>query len=505
MGIIRSQSIRSTFFIYISMLIGYFNLIILMPQYFTGEEIGMTRTIIVLALVLTQFADLGTTNIIYRFFSLYEKQKAKDFLLLVLGIPLAGYIIVSSISFIFEEQLFGSFYSKCPSLKQFGFLIYTTTFFTLLSSLGGHYCAVHLKTVIPRTVNELVPRIGNTILILCYGYKIIDFATYFISFTVLVGISAGLVWVYIFYLDKFKVSLSISNLTRRLYKKILLFGLIGILGNSFSTIVSYIDTLMLGAINGQHDVAIFNIGYYIIGIMSVPYNSILAVVMPLLSRAIRQKDWDTVDKYYKQTSLNNFLIGAFIFGGIIYCFDDFIKFLPQNQGYDKAFYIIIFFGFGRIIDMITGCNSEIIAYSKHYLFNFYSLMIISIFCVFSNYFFISRFGIFGVAVSGLLSLILFNLGRYFFIKIKFGLQPFNKSTLIAIISVALTTIFCYLTSNLINVKMLNHLHSSAFLNIIIKGLVWTLIFATSIIVLKPSNDITNLFNMILNKFKISQK
>ena len=155
--------------------------------------------------------------------------------------------------------------------------------------------------------------------------------------------------------------------------------------------------------------------------------------------------------------------------------------------------------------MITGCNSEIIAYSKHYLFNFYSLMIISIFCVFSNYFFISRFGIFGVAVSGLLSLILFNLGRYFFIKIKFGPQPFNKSTLIAIISVALTTIFCYLTSNLINVKMLNHLHSSAFLNIIIKGLVWTLIFATSIIVLKPSNDITNLFNMILNKFKISQK
>ncbi|MBK7303358.1 MAG: polysaccharide biosynthesis C-terminal domain-containing protein [Saprospiraceae bacterium] len=481
------------------MVIGYFNLIILMPQYFSGEEIGMTRTIIVLALVLTQFSDLGATNIIYRFFSLYQRQKAKDFLILVLAIPLGGFLVVSSISFIFEEQLFGTFYSKCPPLKQFGFLIYSTTFFTLLASLGGHYCAVHLKTVIPRTVNELVPRLGNTVLILCYGYKLIDFSTYFISFTVLVGLSAALVWAYIIYLDKLKISFTISTLTKRLYKKILIFGLIGILGNSFSTIISYIDTLMLGAINGQHDVAIFNIGYYIIGIMSVPYNSILAVVMPLLSRAIRHKDWESVDRYYKQTSLNNFLIGSFIFGGIIYCFDDFIQFLPQNQGYDKAFYIIMFFGFGRIIDMITGCNSEIIAYSKHYLFNFYSLMVISIFCIFSNYFFISRFGIFGVAVSGLLSLILFNTARYYFIRIKFGLQPFTKSTLVAVLSVVLTASICYFTADIINIKVLHHLHSSAVLNILVKGIVWTLIFVISISILKPSKDIMNLFNMISNK------
>ena len=67
---------------------------------------------VVKALVLTQFSDLGATNIIYRFFSLYQRQKAKDFLILVLAIPLGGFLVVSSISFIFEEQLFGTFYSK---------------------------------------------------------------------------------------------------------------------------------------------------------------------------------------------------------------------------------------------------------------------------------------------------------------------------------------------------------------------------------------------------------
>ena len=62
------------------MFIGYVNLLILMPIYFSPSEIGMTRSILTLAVAFAQLAELGTSSIIYRFFPIYEKNKAKDFL-----------------------------------------------------------------------------------------------------------------------------------------------------------------------------------------------------------------------------------------------------------------------------------------------------------------------------------------------------------------------------------------------------------------------------------------
>ncbi len=496
MGIVRSQSLRSSILIYIGMLIGYLNLIILMPRFFTPEQIGMTRTIIVISYVLTIFSDLGATPIMYRFFPIYSKRNATDFLFIVLLLPMAGFFLTTGITFIFQDVVFFSIFEKCPPFKEYLFLIYLTTFFTLITGLGTNYCALHLKTIIPRSVAEILPRLGNTILILLFAFNIISFNTYFILFAMLVGMAALFIWGYVIYIQQFKFEFKLSPITKRVYKKMLIFGFVGILGNSFSTIVNYIDTLMLAGINGQQDVAIFNIGYYIISIISVPYLSIMAVVTPLLAKAIRFKRWHEVLKYYQQTSLNNMIIGSFIFVLLLISFDDLLQLLPENQGYDKAIYIVLFLGIGRIIDMMTGCNSEIIAYSKYYWFSLYSLLIVSVFCIFSNYFFILHYGIKGVAVSAFISLILFNASRFIYIYTKLKIQPFTNSTAYAIGIILVSSGLTYWLTRYINVHIEDHSFVSAAINVTIKSLLWMVLFLPPIILFNVSEDINKFYNMI---------
>ncbi|MBK7810976.1 MAG: polysaccharide biosynthesis protein [Saprospiraceae bacterium] len=500
MGIIRAQSVRSTMLIYLAMLIGLINLVLLMPQFFTKEQIGMTRTILTLSLLLSQFSEMGASGITYRFFPFYKKQNAGDLLFILLLITALGFTVVGGISYYFRDFIFQGFYTECPALKEFEHLIFLATFFTLYNGLGSYYCAVHLKTVVPRAINELVPRIGNTVLIILFAAGWIDFSTYFTLFTALLICMVVLIWAYIIYLKKLQLSFKISPVTRRIYKKMLIFGGMGLLGNSLGTLISYIDTLMLGSLSGQEDVAVFSIGYYLITIMAAPYQAIIAVVSPLLAKAIRHKEWSMVLEYYQKTSTNHFIIGSFIFGGILICFSDFIRLLPPAQGYEASFSIILFFGVGKLLDMISGCNAEIIAYSKYYKFNFYLQLFVALICIVTNYYFISEYGLNGAAISGLICLIIYNLARYFYVKLKMNMHPFSKSTIKSILVFALALTISWLIGYFIKINIDGHTYYSIGLNLFIKSGIWSILFMSLLYFIKPSEDIRLFFEVIKGKF-----
>ncbi|MEO6189470.1 MAG: hypothetical protein ABIO44_02965, partial [Saprospiraceae bacterium] len=197
MGIVRKQSFYSSIFVYVSMFIGYINLIILMPYFFTPEEIGMTRSILTLAVAFAQLSELGTTSIIYRFFPIYKKNEAMDFLNIIVLIPLIGFALFLFIALVFKDCLFKSYFDASPELKQYIHLIFYLTFFTLISAIGTNFCVVHLKTVFPKAVNELIPKVGNTILILLFAKKTINFDQYFFWFCTLTTLTSIIIWIYI--------------------------------------------------------------------------------------------------------------------------------------------------------------------------------------------------------------------------------------------------------------------------------------------------------------------
>ena len=91
--------------------------------------------------------------------------------------------------------------------------------------------------------------------------------------------------------------------------------------------------------------------------------------------------------------------------------------------------------------MLTGLNGIIIQTSKYYRYQSVFIFLLLILVISTNYIFIPIYGIVGAEIASLLSTIIFNVTRFFFLYKKFSLQPFNHRILIitALLALVLAT------------------------------------------------------------------
>jgi O-antigen/teichoic acid export membrane protein len=109
--------------------------------------------------------------------------------------------------------------------------------------------------------------------------------------------------------------------------------------------------------------------------------------------------------------------------------DDLFKILPNEQELSKGKYVILFLGFSKLVDMATSVNDQIIAYSKYFRFNFYTVLILAVLNIICNITLIPIYGMVGAALATFLSQSIYNLIKYLYLKYRFSFTPFNKKTL----------------------------------------------------------------------------
>ena len=144
--------------------------------------------------------------------------------------------------------------------------------------------------------------------------------------------------------------------------------------------------------------------------------------------------------------------------------------------------------------MATGANAEIITYSEHYRFNFKSLLVLAVLNITLNFWLVPTsglgLGITGAALATLISILVVNLWRLVFIYEKFKIQPLQINMLKVVAIASIAWFFAWLTPS-VNVP---------FFNIILKGIVVSIIFIPSVIFFKISPDVDVIFNQIKKRF-----
>jgi O-antigen/teichoic acid export membrane protein len=130
-----------------------------------------------------------------------------------------------------------------------------------------------------------------------------------------------------------------------------------------------------------------------------------------------------VKKLYEQTAINQLIIGALLLLGIWSNLSNIYHFVPNGKLYEQGFYVVLFIGLGKLSDMLFGANGEIIVMSKYYKFNVLAVLILAMMTIALNLVLIPEYGIQGAAIASFLAMFLFNLIKYLFVWIKFGLQP----------------------------------------------------------------------------------
>ncbi|MBN4052435.1 oligosaccharide flippase family protein, partial [Sphingobacteriaceae bacterium AH-315-L07] len=92
MGIITRQGFKLSIVTYIGIVLGYVNVVLLFPNILEPEQFGLTRILIAIGVIALQVGQLGTPQIIIKYFPYFqsEENKHSGILFLMLLINFVG-------------------------------------------------------------------------------------------------------------------------------------------------------------------------------------------------------------------------------------------------------------------------------------------------------------------------------------------------------------------------------------------------------------------------------
>jgi len=447
MGIIARQGIKRSLLSVIGTLIGVFSIMVIYPL--ANEAYGFAQFIYSTAVILSMVLGFGSSGLVIKYFTEFKKENFKGYLGVVLSFAFINILIISIFILIFRQHFF-------TFLIYLGFdidliinnitAIYGLAILVILIRFMIYQASNFNRIVIPALINEFGYKIFLPFIILLFYYKNIYLEQ--IGYLLLAFYALSLVLNYIYLKKIGGVSIgenSILSLSKKKVKE--MYSYMGFSGlNSLSgNVTTRIDAIMIPLLTSLAGNGIYSIFLFMSNTISIPNNSLNQIASPIIANSIANNDFSNVNNIYKKTSLNSYLIGAILFIIIWSILPDIIQLMPSDKDFHPFIYVFFFLGIAKLVDMLTSINSYIIIYSKYYKYNLLFLLVLAILNLVLNYFLINKYGIVGAAIATLSSMILYNLAKLVFIKIKFDLFPFNFNTIkIVLISFIVFFISVYL-------------------------------------------------------------
>ena len=188
---------------------------------------------------------------------------------------------------------------KSPSLGQYFNYVYPYTFFLLLFYwLEAFAWGLH-KGVTTNFLRETAIRIITTVLILLFGFKLINFNQFITLFS---GVYLIPMLILFYLLVKSKQwsfnTFQISSVTKRLKGRMISFALFVFAGQFFNLLARTNDTFMIVGLKGLSDASIFAIATYVSAILEIPQRSLNAISIPILAKSWKEKDFDNIKHIY---------------------------------------------------------------------------------------------------------------------------------------------------------------------------------------------------------------
>ena len=489
MGILLKQSFWSSLIIYIGVLIGFINSLILFPKYLKTEEIGLLRQIISAATLLLPLAAFGISGTSIKFYPEFSKDvKSKnEFFSFQFLLTIIGLFLVLILTFIFNKELINFFSKKSELITDYFDIIFFILFLLTLSTIFESYLKSRMHIILPNFTNGVLNRIFTGFSVLLLSASIINFHEMIYLQVPIYSIGVLILIFYSYKKEKFTIDLNFIKIKNKI-NSILNFNIYSLVSGFGNIIILNIDILMISALLGLSDTGIYTTAFYIAIIIEMPRRAVSQISTPILSKLFKENNLKSIKNYYKIVSINQLIIGSLLFLLVISNLENIFNLIPNKDNFIKGISIVPIICIAKLITMSSSFGSELILMSKHYKFSVTSIIILAIITVISNYFLIPIYGINGAAYAALLSSIIFNLVKIIFIYYKYRFLPFSiKSVYVIIITIITFLIIYFLPSN-----------QNYILDILFKSFFIMIFFVPIIYLFKVSIDLNKLIDKFFN-------
>ncbi|HVI43889.1 MAG TPA: oligosaccharide flippase family protein [Chitinophaga sp.] len=490
MGVVKHQSLKSSILIYVGFAIGGINTLLLFPNFFTSAEFGLTRIMMDLGIILVPFCTFSTGTMVNRFYPYYAShlpKKDNDLAGWVLLASILGFLLFVAGTFIFKGLIIRKFGTNSPLFIDYFYLLYPFVLGMVLYSVFESYSWSRHETVMPNSLKEIGTRLFTMLLIGLYIAKLLTFTGFMWWFSLSYVLALFALLIYLRKKNLLDITFKLSKVTRRLFKRMVVYSL-SIMGATICVLVAQnIDALIISSFKGLDQAAHLAIATYMATLIQVPQRSIAGIATPVMAQSWKDKNIAKIEEIYQKSALLQLVAALFIFLCIWLNIDNIYRIMPME--FAAAKYVVLMLGISKVIDMGTGVNQQLIGTSRYWRFELTSSIILAALSIPLNYFLIKKHGIIGSGYSSLISMFVFNTIRYFFIWKRFGLQPFSFNTLKALAIALLAYGLCLLIPSTGNV----------YADILIDSSVFAVLFGSGILVTKVSMDINSTFIILLNR------
>jgi len=495
MSQIRRQSIISSLMVYFGFGLGFLNTYLYAREGgFTQKEYGLVGVFVAIASLMYALANLGMPSYIGKFFPYYNDnlpKKQNDILTWALLISIIGFALVALAGFFFKDLIFYKFGKNAPDIIKYYSWIFLFGLGLTLYCILESYAWQLKKAVLTNFLREVQFRLFATILIVLTLLGVIKSFDLFIklyAFTYL-----GVALILLFYLLKkgdLFLTFKVSIVTKKFYKKVLSL-IYFVFGGTLVYAISLIfDSVVIASVLGLANVAVFSLGQYIASIIQAPQRGIISSSIGPLSQAWKDKDLAKISRIYRQSSINQLIFATGMFMLIWLNFIDGVSTFHLQSKYADARWVFFFIGLYRIVDMGTGVNSQIIATSTLWKFEFFTGIILLLLTLPLTYYLTkSSLGIVGPAIASLFAFSIYNAIRCWFLYSKFGMQPFTIKTIYTLLLGVAVYAVCWLFF---------HQHQG-FWWMVLRSSTFLLLYGSGTIMLKLSEDILPVWNTLQKK------
>jgi len=489
MGIIRKQSTYATIILYSGILIGFLGTAVIRPKILAPDEIGFLQVILNMTTFLGGAFTLGANLITIKMLPKFrtDDNKNRGLLRMILRLGLLGSLLGLPLLIFGESFFLQNNEGERFSDFQYSLLFYAILFLviatrTFSNLLDNYLRAYHVS--VPGVFSDNIVLKSLPILALLFVYlQWVDF-TFLIYFNLLIYLIPLLIgWFFLKKLDALKW-VKPGPFTVDEKKEMRQVSIVGFVEIISYFIVLFIDVLMLKRLMNDEAVGIYATMFYFGAVVSVPLKALVRIAHPIISESFTNNDFENIQKIYSKSSNVLFLLGTLVFllvWGNRYSIENFL-----DPVYAKGIWVIFFIGLANLVEVMSSVNYQIIAITPYFRFNLYMGALTIVLLVVTNYFFINLYGLVGVAIGSLVSMVLVNIARHVFLVRKYQLSPFSWSTLKILI---LGLVVFGLSEVIPNWENL-------YFNAAIKTILITVIFVPAAYLLKCSED----FNLVVDKY-----
>ncbi len=481
MGIIKKQSIISTIYIYLGVIIGFISVGILMPRFLTEAQNGIIKLLVSYSMLFAQLATLGFTTATVRFFP-YFKDKKKGhngyfFILLLVGIVGFGLFLV--VYYSIKEPFITFEENKNSSFADYFFLIIPVTFFFLFFNLLDIYSRVLLHSTIGTFLKELLQRIFILTALLLFLMEWLNFWQFILVYIAALSLPTIILFIDLLLKGEVFFKPDFNVIKKGLAPQMISLSAYGLFIGFSQIAISQIDSILINFYNNPAATGIYAITFYYGTLVILPSRALFRIAPSFIAEAFKINDLNTIHNIQYKSCLNQFLLGTGLFALLWLNIDNVFKILPDE--YLAGKYVIFFIGLANLINMTGGLSSQVITNSKYYRYNGFFVIIYLTLTVLLNIWLIRQLGITGAALAAMISILTYNVMKFIFLKRKLNIQPYDGNYL-KILGIGIASYF---------ISVSFHYPEALIVNILIKSALFGILFVVLNYFLNTSNDFSD--------------